>query len=230
MAKGVFITGGSGFLGQEVIKRLTKEGYSLSGLARSDSSNHKLLQLGVKPVVGSMENIYQWQAQLLHHDIVIHCAAPVEFWGSWDKYQTGIVDATIELYNASERQNVSQFIFISSESVLQDKNNLVNIDETTPYPKEPNSYYGKSKMLAEKYILSKKGRMKSIILRPTFIWGKGVQALDTIIDKIDSNDFTWIDKGSSMFEMVHIKNVAEAIFLSRSKWRKQRQRNILCHG
>jgi len=214
MKRKIFITGGTGFLGQEVIKRLNKENFEISGLARSDHSKNKLLALGVEPVMGDMENIEQWESQVLGKDIVIHCAAPVEFWGTWEKYQVGIVNATKNLYKAAENRNVSQFIYISSESVLQDKKDLINIDETEPYPKEPNSYYGKAKMLAEKYILSQTGKMNSIILRPTFIWGKGVKALDTIIEKINSNDFMWIDKGKNWFEMVHVKNVAEAIFLS----------------
>ncbi|RTL48440.1 MAG: NAD-dependent epimerase/dehydratase family protein [Sphingobacteriales bacterium] len=214
MKKKVFITGGTGFLGQAVIKKLKKENFELLGLARSESSKNKLLNYGVKPIEGSLENIREWENVLKDVDVVIHLAAPVEFWGPWEKYQKGIVEATQNLYLASEKHHVSQFIYISSESVLQDKKDLIDIDETEPYPKEPNSYYGKSKMLAEKFILNQQGKMKSIILRPTFIWGKGVKALDTIIEKIKSNDFMWIDKGKSWFEMVHVDNVAHAIYLS----------------
>ncbi len=214
MKKKIFITGGTGFLGQEVIKRLTNENFEIKGLARSEKSITKLKKMGVSTVLGSLENIAEWKNELKGQDVVIHCAAPVEFWGSWNKYQKGIVDATKNLFNASQKNGVKQFIFISSESVLQNKKDLVNITETEPYPKGPNSFYGKSKMLAEKYILNEKTDMNSIIIRPTFIWGKGVKALDTIIDKIKSNDFMWINNGKAMFEMVHVKNVAEAIFLS----------------
>ncbi len=214
MRKKIFITGGTGFLGQEVIKRLSKENVEIKGIARSEKSITKLKKMGVSPILGSLENIAEWEKELKDQDVVIHCAAPVEFWGEWDKYQKGIVDATKFLFDASEKNDVKQFIFISSESVLQDKKDLVNITENAPYPREPNSFYGKSKMLAEKYILHKETNMNCIILRPTFIWGKGVKALETIVDKIKSNDFMWISKGKAMFEMVHVKNVAEAIFLS----------------
>jgi len=210
----IFITGGTGFLGQEVIKRLSIENFEIKGIARSEKSITKLKKMGVSPVVGNLENIAEWGNELKGQDVVIHCAAPVEFWGKWDKYQKGIVDATKSLFNASEKNGVKQFIFISSESVLQNKKDLVNINEIEPYPKEPNSFYGKSKMLAEKYILNSKTEMNSIIIRPAFIWGKGVKALETIVDKIKSNDFLWINNGRAMFEMVHVKNVAEATFLS----------------
>ncbi len=214
MKKKIFITGGTGFLGQEIIRRLKKENIELKGIARSEKSMVKLKNNGVAPVLGSLENIAKWEDELKGQDVVIHCAAPVEFWGKWSKYQKGIVDATKSIFEASEKNGVKQFIFISSESVLQNKKDLLNINESEPYPKEPNSFYGKSKMIAEKYLLHAETNMNSIILRPTFIWGKGVKALDTIVDKIKSNDFMWIDKGRAMFEMVHVKNVAEAVFLS----------------
>ncbi len=214
MKKKIFITGGTGFLGQEVIKRLQKENVEIKGLARSQKSAMLLEEMNVRPVIGNMENISEWKNELQSQDVVIHCAAPVEFWGPWSKFRKGITDATINLFTASEQIGVKQFIFISSESVLQNKKDLIDIDETEPYPQEPNSYYGKAKMLAEKYIRNTSSQMKSIIIRPTFIWGKGVKALDTIINKIQSNDFMWIDQGKAMFEMVHVKNVAQAIYLA----------------
>jgi len=210
----VFITGGTGFLGQRIIHRISKNDWEISGLARSSQSSKKLESLNVKSVFGSLENIDQWQQALSGVDIVIHCAAPVEFWGDWEKYQKGIVDATSALFSAAEQNGVKKFIFISSESVLQDKKDLIDIDESEPYPGAPNSYYGKSKMLAEQFILAQQSDMKSIIIRPTFIWGQGVQALDTMIKKVKSGDFMWIDHGKSLFEMVHVDNVAEAIALA----------------
>lgn len=213
----IFITGGSGFLGQRVINRLQTTKHELVGLARSERSVAKLQKMKVEPVSGSLENISEWQQNLAAMDIVIHCAAPVEFWGPWEKYQTGIVDATKNLFQASENNGVKRFIYISSESVLQDHKDLVDIDETEPYPKTPNSYYGKSKMLAEKFILSQEGSMESIILRPTFIWGKAMPALNTLVTKLKSGDFMWIDYGRSLLEVVHVDNVAEAITLACEK-------------
>ncbi len=213
----IFITGGTGFLGQRVIERLQKEGFQLIGLARSENSVNVLKTLHVEPILGSLENIDAWKHKLENIDVLIHCAAPVEFWGSWQKFENGIVTATKKLYNTAKENTVKRFIFISSESVLQDTKNLIAIDETEAYPKEPNSYYGKAKMLAEQFILAQDDVMTSIILRPTFIWGKGMTALDTIIDKINSNDFMWINHGNSLLEMVHVDNVAESIYLACTK-------------
>jgi len=213
----IFITGGSGFLGQRIIERLKKEQFEIIGLARSESSKNKLVSLGITPVSGDLVNVEEWEGSLKNIDVIIHCAAPVEFWGPWEKFHKGIVDATRKLYEAAEKYNVKKFIFISSESVLQDKKDLIDIDENEPYPDEPNSYYGKAKMLTEKFLLAQRSNMESIILRPPFIWGEGVTALETIVDKIKSKDFMWINNGKSWFEMVHVDNVAEAVYLSIDK-------------
>lgn len=213
----IFITGGSGFLGQRLIHRLQKENFELFGLARSEKTTIKLEELNVKPIYGSLENISDWKVNLKGIDIIIHLAAPVEFWGKWKKYQKGIVDATKNLFIAAEENKVKKFIFISSESVLQAKNDLIDINESEPYPKQPNSFYGKSKMEAEQFILAQNGVLESVIIRPTFIWGEGVKALDTIVNKVKTNDFMWINKGKSWFEMVHVDNVAESIFLAIAK-------------
>ncbi len=210
----IFVTGGSGFLGKRLIKRLITDNNNVTALARSDSSGKILEQLGAKVIKGSLENISGWEAHLAGQDIVIHCAAPVEFWGPWEKYEREITQATKNLLISSSKMNVKRFIYISSESVLQDELPLIDIDEKYPYPKEPNSYYGKAKKLAEQEILNFSTEMKCIILRPTYIWGKGDKTPQTLEAKVKSGQFMWIDNGQCIIETVHVDNLVEAISLA----------------
>ena len=212
----IFVTGGSGFLGSELIARLIKEGHHVYALSRNSQSAQKFKMNGVLPVEGDFNDISRWENSLNEIDAVIHCAAPVEFWGKWENFENDIVKVTKNLLLASDRQKAKRFIYISSESVLQDKEPLLDITEEHPYPEEPSSYYGKAKMLAEKEILNYGGSVHCIIIRPTFIWGKGVKALDTMIDKIKAGQFMWIDSGDCPIETVHVKNVVESIILSLS--------------
>lgn len=209
----IFLTGGTGFLGGKVTKRLLADNNELYILARNPEKV-KMNDKRVNIIKGSLENINEWKSSLAGMHIVIHMAAPVIFWDKWEMYQKSIVDATSSVLKAAEQNGVGKFIYISSESVLQDKKTLIGIDESTPYPKEPNSFYGKSKMLAEKNILQASSKMKRIIIRPTFIWGKDAPQLQSIIDKVKAGQFMWIDHGDIMVEMVHVENVAEAIALS----------------
>jgi len=210
----IFITGASGFLGKRIVKKLNEAGHDLSGIARSESSEKVLTEIGVSPVSGSLSDISNWSPELSGIDAVVHCAAPVEFWGPWTKFENEIFTPTVELLEASEKAGVKRFVYISSESVLQDKKDLVDADENEPYPKSPNSYYGRAKMMSEKAICSFEGNIKSTILRPPFIWGKDMPGLESILDKVRSKDFMWVDHGVALIETVHVDNVAHAVALS----------------
>ncbi len=213
----IFVTGGSGFVGKRLIRRLLREQHEVSALARSGSSTSLLEQSGARVVRGSLDNIGEWEAQLEGHDIVIHLAAPPQFWGPWELFYEGITLATKNLLMSSARMNLKRFIFISSEAALQDTQPLIDIDETAPYPREPNSYRGKAKQLAEREILDFQSDMHCIILRPSYIWGKGNKGIENVIAKIKSGRFRWINNGRAMIETAHAENVVEAIVLACTK-------------
>jgi nucleoside-diphosphate-sugar epimerase len=227
MTKKVFVTGGTGFLGRHLIERLVSENYQVFALTRTENS---LRNLPIHEVVGSLNDIQKWEDKLSDCDVLIHCAARVEFWGAWQDYYKDNTLATLDLLKSAEKYKVKRFIYISSESVLQDKNDLFDIDETYPYPKEPSSYYGKSKMLAEQGIIAFNGNIQKIILRPTFIYGKGVNAIKTLKEKIKSGGFSWIDKGNVWMEMVYVKNVVEGIVMAMSNGKNNEIYNITDHS
>lgn len=207
----IFVTGGSGFLGKQLLARLRETNHKVLALARSSISARVVEELGATPVIGDLSNIENWKDHLNDVNVVIHCAAPVEFWGPWEKFEEEILSATSNLAVAAAGHGVRRFIYISSESVLQDKEPLLDIDEGHPFPAEPNSYYGKAKMLAEKRLQTTSLPMDIVILRPTFIWGIGSPAFESIKAKATSGQFVWIDQGRNEFEAVHVDNVVAAI-------------------
>lgn len=213
----IFLTGASGFLGKSVLKKLISENHTVLALSRTPESDKLILSSGGIAVRGDLYKIKEFEVLLKDIDVVVHCAAPVEFWGPWEKFENGIVVSTSQLAEACAKKGVRRFIHVSSESVLQDKDSLLDIDETHPYPKEPNSFYGKAKKLAEQFLLSSTFPMEVIVIRPTFIWGPGANALKTIGDKVRSGEFMWIDHGRASFEAVHVENVAEIIHLALTK-------------
>lgn len=213
----IFVTGGSGFVGKRLIRRLISERHEVSALARSGSSASLLDRLGARVISGTLDDIGEWQTRLEGHDVVIHLAAPPEFWGPWELFYEGITLVTRNLLVAAARMNVKRFIFISSEAALQDTRPLVDIDETAPYPREPNSYRGKAKQLAEREILGFRSDVHCVILRPPYIWGEGNKGIESVIASIKSGRFRWLNNGRATIETVHAENVVEAIALACTK-------------
>lgn len=220
----LFVTGGSGFVGQRLLPRLKAGGHDIMALSRSEKSDALLRALDVSPVRGTLRDIETWSAHLPGLDIVIHAAAPIDVWGEWADMHRDITLATAQLAEAADREGVRRFIYLSSESVLQGDGPLIDIDEKHSYPKEPNSYYGKAKKLAEIALLEgmpDATRMERIILRPTFIWGAGCPQLENLTEKVRSGQFIWVDHGRASMEMVHVDNVVSAVELALTKGRGQ---------
>lgn len=225
----VFVTGGSGFLGQRIISTLNARGHLVLALARSDTAANAVVSAGAQPVRGDLaslvvNDVSQPILQALQQvDAVIHAAAPVVFWAPWRMYQTEMIDATRQLAQAAVRASVKRFIYISSESVMQSHGDLCDIDESFDIKETPCGDYGKSKLLAEQALLAiakpnnaanSAADMQLTILRPTFIWGEGVAALQTMQEKVRAGKFAWIDHGQTAFEHVHVDNAAHACELA----------------
>lgn len=210
----IFVTGGSGFVGNRLIVRLIRKGHTVTALSRSDASDQLFKNLGVRVVRGSLSNLSGWAPSLAQQEVVVHAASPIEVWGEWKKLYQEITLATNTLYKTCGDYQVKRFIYLSSESVLQDKSPLLDIDETAPYPDEPNSYYGKAKKLAEIELIESPSSTECIILRPPFIWGKGCPQLNNLVNKINKHQFVWIGDGKVPMEMVHVENIVEAIILA----------------
>jgi nucleoside-diphosphate-sugar epimerase len=217
----VFVTGGSGFLGQRLITRLKQDGHEVTAVSRSPRADQKLKALGAAIVRGSLTDIPAWQSALKGQDVVVHAASPIEVWGAWENFERDIVQASLTLYQAAAAQQVRRFIQISSESVLQGNGPLLDVDENHPYPAEPNSFYGKAKKLVEQGLQASTANTECIILRPTFIWGKGGEQLDKVVDKVRSGQFMWVDRGEVPFEMVHVDNLVETIRLALTQGRSR---------
>jgi nucleoside-diphosphate-sugar epimerase len=210
----IFVTGATGFLGKRLLTKLKQNNHAVTALSRSKDSDAVLMGLGAKVVSGSLSNIEEWEAALEGQDVVIHAASPIEVWGEWDMFEREIVLATGNLYRFSAKRGVKRFIYISTEAVLQDRQPLLDVDETLPYPDEPNSYYGKAKKLAELALLNSTLSTERIILRFPFLWGRGDQQLEKMIAKIRAGQFVWIDQGQVVIDMVHVENAVEAIQLA----------------
>ena len=208
----VFVTGGSGFLGVRILKQLLAQGHRVRAMARSDAAAQRIAQAGAEVVRGDLGAVDALDLQGV--DAVVHAAAPVVFWGPWAMYQREVVDASLALYRHAARQGVRRFVYISSESVLQGKGELIDIDDAQPMADPPNSDYGRAKKAAE-LALGEAHRQSPacalIILRPTFIWAEDAPAVQLLKHKIRQGQFMWIAHGARPFEAVHVDNVASAV-------------------
>ena len=206
----ILITGATGFVGRAIAEKL-KSKHHVAGLARSTSSAKKLEERGIVPVIGNLLDVQT--AQFFGYDVVIHCAAFVEEWGTEKDFFETNVTGTERVILAAKAGGVKRFIFIGTEAAFFDGQDLLNIDESIQYPKHLPYHYSRSKAEAERKVLAATtSEFKTLSLRPRFVWGPGDQSvLPALIAMIKRNRFAWIDHGKYQISSTYIDNLVHAV-------------------
>ncbi|TSA50910.1 MAG: SDR family NAD-dependent epimerase/dehydratase [Sphingobacteriales bacterium] len=187
----VLITGGAGYIGSELAKRLAKNN-SVSRTTVYDNlsrGNHNFF-IGdsisgnkIHFVNGDILDSRKLKKVLKGCDAVIHLAAKVTTpFSNIDSHAFEQVNhwGTAELVYALEEQPVSQFIFMSSASVYGNITGEAT-EETIP---NPSSFYGVSKFRAEQHVMRLMEKMNTIILRAGNVYGfSQSMRFDAVINK-----------------------------------------------
>jgi nucleoside-diphosphate-sugar epimerase len=209
--KKIFITGASGFIGGAITKRLAADHWVLA-MARSAGSSAKIKALGARPLTCSLDTI---EAGLLREcDVVIHCAAYVEPWGRFQDFAQVNVEGTRRLLEAAKKAGVKRFIHVSTEAVLFHGQDMLDIDETYPYPASSPFPYSETKRQAEQLVLqaNNPGQFDTIALRPRLVWGPGDETiLPNLVEMVDKGRFRWVDEGNYLTSTCHVDNFVEAV-------------------
>lgn len=221
-----FITGGSGYIGRNMIRYLIHKGWKVNALARSPNSCKIVESLGATSISGDLSNksIKAMTEGMKDCIVCFHCAAFVDTWGKLETAMSINRDGTLNVIAACrESKTIKKFIHVSTEQVLCIKSKpMINVDETTPYPNNGTfGIYGSTKREAEiSAIKSNIGpnKFEVIVIRPRLVYGRDdTTILPNIIQKCKLGLFKWIDGGEYLTSTVHIDNVIKAMYLGYTK-------------
>ena len=111
----VFLTGGSGFVGQHLIHHLREQGHTVLALARSPRSAQIVTQAGAQPVPGDLGELIgdgdppaRWLPHLSDVDAVVHAAALMEFWGRDSLFKRANYEPSLGIASGSRRRRCHQ--------------------------------------------------------------------------------------------------------------------------
>ena len=165
----ILVTGGCGYKGSVLISELLKDGHKIINIDTQWFGNklqkHPNLE-NIKLDIRDIKNIPLQNVEVIIHLANIANDPAVELNPnlSWEVN----VLAGQQLADKAVRNNVKQFIFASSGSVYGIKNEM-NVTEDLPLV--PISVYNKTKMIAERVLLSYENHMKIHCLRPATVCG-----------------------------------------------------------
>lgn len=217
----VLVTGGGGFLGRYLVKKLHERKYEIAILGRSPQPD--LEDQGVLVHRGDIQNFDLVRDACREVHVVFHVAAKAGIWGSWDSYYNTNVLATRNVIKACKEHNVSRLIYTSTPSVVFNGDSFEGADESLPYGRNWICHYAHTKAIAESEILEADGacQLRTIALRPHLMWGIGdPHLIPRIIDRAQAGRLRVIGNGHNRVDITHVENAAAAHLLAQDALEK----------
>ena len=178
----VLVTGGSGFVGTNLVTELLERGHRVRSFDRAPSPLSP--QERLETVVGDITDATVVAEVVAGIDTIIHTAAIIDLMGAGatgarERSFAVNVEGTKNLVHAARAAGVKRFVYTASNSVVMGGKPIVNGDETMPYTTRFTDLYTETKVVAEKFVLSQNGvdGLLTCSIRPSGIWGRGDQTM-----------------------------------------------------
>lgn len=215
MKNKILVTGAAGFLGGRTAKFLAShfKGYQLLATSRRSTRKIELEANHCNFIGGDLCDNFFCEAITQNTEIVVHCAALSSPYGFYENFYKSNIVATQNLLEASIKNGVKKFIFISTPSIYFDYSDRFDVKESEPLPDKLVNHYATTKLIAEKIVLNNNSDIiQTIALRPRAIIG----AEDTVIfprvlKAYHQGKLKIIGSGDIIADFTCVRNVIEAI-------------------
>ncbi len=211
MTSKVLITGGSGFLGINLIRHLHAKGYSLASLDLLPFT-YEDMKPHVDARVGDIRHPETVDQMMKGCQLVVHCAAALPLYSAED-IRTTDVDGTRIVLEAAKRNGVERVVHISSTAVygIPDHHPLREDDRL-----EGVGPYGQAKIDAEGECLKlrREGLVVPILRPKSFIGPERLGVFALLYDwALDGRNFPMIGTGNNRYQLLDVEDLCDAISL-----------------
>lgn len=165
------VTGGHGFVGSHLCERLLRSGWSVRVLARPSSSLANLEGLDVEVMRGDLLDSASLAAAVTGVSHVFHVAAALRGLNASDLFLVNEI-GTRNVVEACRRHapRIAKFVLVSSLAAVGPTEDGVTPLDESAVPR-PVSWYGKSKLAAERVVLDVAGDLPTVVARPPIVYG-----------------------------------------------------------
>jgi nucleoside-diphosphate-sugar epimerase len=219
----VFVTGGTGFIGGEVVRQLRARGDDVVCLVRTPGKAKTIAELGCELAGGDLGDAEAIRKGMEGCDAVIHAAAIYEV-GIPAKQRPAMYEANVRgterVLSAALEAKIGKVVYVSTCGIFGNTHGKV-VDESYEHPGvEFTSYYEETKLEAHKVakrMIGERG-LPAVIVQPGGVYGPGdsSQIADLLSEFFAGRLFLlpFPDLGICM---THVEDIAGGILLALDK-------------
>jgi nucleoside-diphosphate-sugar epimerase len=218
----VFVTGGTGFIGGAVARRLCERGDAVVCLVRSPGKATKLTDLGCELVGGDLGDTEAIRAGIEGCDAVVHAAAMYEV-GIPAKQRPAMWEANVagteRVLKAARDARVAKVVYVSTVGVFGNTHRQV-VDEAYQHPgRDFTSYYEETKLEAHK--IAKRmieDGLPGVIVQPGGVYGPGdTSQIADLLEQFFAGRMPLIPFPELGICLTHVEDIAAGILLALDK-------------
>ncbi len=219
----VFVTGGTGFIGGEVVRQLRARGEEVVCLARSAEKGAKVSALGCQLVSGDLGDEAALRTGMEGCDAVIHAAAMYEV-GIPAKQRPTMWEANVagteRVMRVALEAKVPRIVYVSTVGVFGDTHKQV-VDETYENPETGfTSYYEETKLEAHKIVdrmIAEQG-LPAVIVQPGGVYGPGdTSQVAGLLEEFFAGKLPLLPFPELGICLTHVEDIAGGILLALDK-------------
>lgn len=190
--RSVFLTGGTGFVGSHVARRIAARGHRLRALARNPEAATELRQLGAELVSGDITGVVDLEAAVSGCDAVVHLVGIIREKAPAATFEGVHTHGTQRVVDAAVRAGAGKFVHMSALGA-----------------RPGGTAYQRTKFEAEEVV--RRSASAHVIFRPSIIVGIGSEFIATLLKLLRSAPVAPVlGDGSYRLQPVAVEDVAEA--------------------
>lgn len=208
----VFLTGGTGFIGSELTRRMLKQGADVTVMTRDAENASHLTELGAGVHEGNITD--PDSIEIGDADTVVHGAAWVAYGipkAKEELFRATNVDGTKHVLAAAKEAGVERFCHLSSVAAIGPTPAGLYPEERAVEGRYPHfeSLYAETKHEAHVHVLENHGSMRSTLPMPSVVVGLGSDFEGILRSFVDGMSFSI--KGDTPTGFVHVQDTVDGI-------------------
>lgn len=211
----ILVTGGTGFTGKALVRRLIEMGHEVVALDYKEGlKTQELRDWGAEVILGSVTDMDVVRRAMRGVEVVHHVAAAFREMNVPDTYYHEVnVGGTRNVLQAAADEGVRKVIYCSTCGV---HGNVEHPPAGEDAPIQPADYYQRTKYEAEPVVREFFERgLKTVILRPAAIYGPGdPERFFLIYKRVAKGVFPMFGSGRTYYHPLYIDNLVDAFVLA----------------